>query len=126
MWFHCHSDTHSILSNVINVSNPNYQPIPKPISMPTYRISDWKFELEELQLCGCVYNQARNHPKNPCQVERKSAKVIWPYPQHWPKYKSQKVESPTKISPTFLANKLEKNLDEIGWKITLIWIRMGF
>ena len=124
MWFHCHSDTQSIWSNVINVQIQIINQFPYlsqclPIASV---IESWAGRTAAPQLC---LQPTHKPPKKPLPGGEEIIKGDLPYPQHWLKYESQKVESPTKINPTFPANKLEKNLDENGWKITLIWsIRM--
>ena len=82
--------------------------------MPTYYISDQKFELGELQLHGCVYNQPRNHPKNPLPGGEEIIQGDLTIPPTLTEIQKSKGQKPYKNQPTFLANKLEKNLDEIG------------
>ena len=69
------------MKKIINVSNPDYQPIPKPFPylpiISTTKI--WVRETTALSVCVCY--QTHYPPKKPYQVGRKSAWVTWPYPK---------------------------------------------
>ena len=68
MWFCFHSDTQSIWRKIINVSNPDYQPIPKPYPDTYPSLQQSKYEQGRLQ-CNPTNTVSTTRPiplqKNP-------------------------------------------------------------